>query len=208
VITESPIPLDHRLISRWITPGARVLDLGCGDGDLMKLLVDEKQAKAQGVELNEASIYKCVAKGLSVFHSDIQSSLADYPSRSFDFVILNQSLQQVQRVNYVVDEALRVGEKVIIGVPNLAHWHARWMLLAKGRSPTTPSLPYTWFDTPNVRFLSLKDFEEYCAARNIRVLDRYALGESSAVRFWPNGRAINGLYLLTHDEDAALPTVS
>lgn len=203
------IPLDHRLIVGMIPAGARVLDLGCGEGDLMKRLIDERQANVQGVELNESSIYQCVAKGLSVFHSDIQSGLSDYPSRSFDFVILNQSLQQVQRVDYVVDEALRVGDKAIIGIPNLGYWRARWMLLAEGRSPITPSLPYAWHDTPNVRFLSLKDFEEYCARRKIRILARAALGAGHAIRFWPNGRAINGLYLLTRDEASpSLATVS
>jgi methionine biosynthesis protein MetW len=163
----APIPLDHRLILSIVEPGSRILDLGCGDGELMELLVEKKQAKAQGVELNEASIYRCVARGLSVFHSDIQSGLRDYPPQSFDYVILNQSLQQTQRADFVLDEALRVGRSVIVGFPNFAHWHARWQLLVQGRSPYTPSLPYAWHDSPNVRFLSLKDFREYCQSAKV-----------------------------------------
>jgi methionine biosynthesis protein MetW len=202
-------PLDHRLIARMIEPGSRVLDLGCGDGDLMKLLEDKRQAKVQGVELNEASIYNCVAKGLSVFHGDIDTGLVGFPNQSFDYVILNQSLQQVKRVDFVVEEALRVGRQVVVGVPNFAYWRARYMLLACGRAPMTPALPYAWHDTPNLRFLSLLDFRDYCAQRGIRIVRRYALGIRHVVRLWPNGLALNGLFLITRgaENENRLPKV-
>ncbi|HGJ67164.1 TPA: methyltransferase domain-containing protein, partial [bacterium] len=116
--------LDHKAILDIVQNGSSVLDLGCGEGDLLYLLVKEKQVKAQGVDIDEQAIYKCVEKGLSVFHGDIDSGLADYNDKSFDYVILNQSLQQVRNLENALEDALRVGQKVIVGVPNFAHYKA------------------------------------------------------------------------------------
>src|SRR5512136_2275244 len=135
------LPLEHGVILEWIEAGASVLDLGCGDGELLSLLVREKKVKAQGIEIDEQAIYRCVARGLSVFHQDIDNGLSEYGNKSFDYVILNQSFQQVKKPDIVLTEALRVSEKVIISFPNFAHYRARFQIFFNGRTPITSSLP-------------------------------------------------------------------
>jgi len=190
------IALDHRIISEMIDDQALVLDLGCGDGELMYLLARDKNAKVQGIELDEKAIYKCVEKGLSVFHGDIESGLMEYPDDSFDVVILNQSMQQIRKVDFIIREALRVGSRVIVGFPNFACIGSRMMLFFRGQSPLTPSLPYLWHDTPNVRFLSIKDFKTFCASRDLQILSEFYLCDNGLCRFWPNLLASNAIFML------------
>lgn len=168
--------LDHAIIYKIIEPGSRVLDLGCGDGELLNLLTRDKQVRVQGIELDDKAVYECVKKGLSVFHSDIESGLIEYPDRSFDYVILNQSMQEVKKVDFLIGEALRVGTRIIIGFPNFAHIGSRMMLFFRGKSPVTESLPYTWYDTPNVRFLSIDDFDHFCRDKGLKILEAHFLG--------------------------------
>ena len=146
---------DIDTIKDLILPGSSVLDLGCGDGELLYSLVNEKNVRGFGIEIDEASIYKCVAKGLSVFHGDIDTGLSEYRDKSFDYVILNESIQEVKRVDSVLSDALRVGKKVIVGIPNFAYYNARLQIFFLGRVPITRSLPYQWYDTPNLHFLSI-----------------------------------------------------
>jgi len=187
---------DHKIIFKIVKPGSRVLDLGCGDGELMFLLAKEKGAKVQGIELDDSEIYKCVEKGLSVFHGDIDSGLSEYPDKSFDYVILNQSMQQVKRADFVIREALRVGKNLIAGFPNFAYLKARATLFFKGKTPITPSLPYHWYDTPNLHFLTISDFKDYCASKNIKILADYYLGEKAEIKLWPNLFAANAVFVL------------
>ena len=189
--------LDHAVIAGIIRPGSKVLDLGCGDGDLLLRLKEEKQADVRGIELNERSIHRCVEKGLSVYHGDIDSGLSAYHAGAFDYVILNQTFQQVKNVDYVIDESLRVGKRVIVGFPNFAHFAARAILFFLGRVPMTPSLPYEWHDTPNLRFLSISDFSKYCAEKGIEVLAARYLGCKAEMRFLPNMIARNALFVIT-----------
>ncbi|MGE5197742.1 MAG: methionine biosynthesis protein MetW [Deltaproteobacteria bacterium] len=196
-MTFNDIPLDYRTIFEIVKPGSRVLDLGCGSGKLMFLLAKEKNAKVQGIELDDAAIYDCVEKGLSVFHSDIDSGLTEYPDKSFDYVILNQSMQEVKKVDFVIEESLRVGRKVIIGFPNFAYLKARLMLFMRGKAPITVSLPFHWYDTPNLRFLSISDFKDFCLKKNIAILETYYLGEKGLVRFWPNLLALNAIFVIS-----------
>ena len=189
--------LDYKIIYEIIEPAARVLDLGCGSGDLLYLLARDKNAKVQGIELNDEAIYQCVKKGLSVFNSDIESGLVEYPEQSFDYVILNQCMQEVTKVDFIIQEALRVAGKVIVGFPNFAHIAARLRLFSQGRAPMTTALPHCWYDTPNVRCLSVSDFKDFCKEKNIRVLKAYYLGEKKLVRFWPNLFALNAIFVLT-----------
>lgn len=189
--------LDHRVIAGIIENGSRVLDLGCGDGDLMFILAKEKQANVQGIELDESEIYKCVAKGLSVFHGDIDSGLKEYPDKSFDYVILNQSLQQVKHVDTVFDDALRAGRKVIVGIPNFANYKSRIQLFFGGKAPVTNALPYAWHETPNLRSLSISDFIEYCRKKKAMIEKVVYLGENNRVVVFPNLFASTAIFLIS-----------
>ncbi|MHB8771235.1 MAG: methionine biosynthesis protein MetW [Syntrophales bacterium] len=194
---------DHRIIYDMIGPGARVLDLGCGGGDLIHLLLRDKNVWVQGIELDEQAIYECVRKGLSVCQSDIESGLAEYPDHSFDYVILNQSLQEVRKALFLLREALRVGNRVIVGFPNFAHVGARASLFFLGRAPMTPSLPYRWYDTPNVRFLSISDFRRFCRENGFVVERAAFLNGHREITFWPNLRALSAIFLLSGGDAAA-----
>ena len=196
-MASNGIRIDHQIICRIVERGARVLDLGCGNGDLLYLLAREKGARVQGIELNESAIYECVKKGLSVFHGDIESGLAEYPDRSFDYVILNQSLQEVKKIDWLTGEALRIGGKIIVGFPNFAFLQARLMLFFKGKAPITPSLPYRWHDTPNVRFLSNSDYRDFCREKDLKVEDAHYLGKNGFVHLWPNLFALNAIFVVT-----------
>lgn len=188
--------VDYKIISHMIAPESKVLDLGCGDGELMSLLTEEKAVKAQGIELDDAQIYKCVEKGLSVFHGDIDSGLLEYPDKSFDYVILNQTMQQAKKADFVIQEALRVGGKLIVGFPNFAFITARSTLFFTGKTPVTKTLPFHWYNTPNLHFLTVSDFKEYCVDKKIKILREYYLGQNGPVRLWPNLFATNAIFML------------
>lgn len=192
------VPLEYRAILKWIRQGSSVLDLGCGNGELLSLLVREKSVRGQGIEINEQAIYQCVAKGLSVFHEDIDNGLSDYADQSFDYVILNQSFQQVKNPDVVLKEALRVGREAIVGFPNFAHYLARLRMFFRGKAPVTPSLPYEWHDTPNLHFLSICDFIEYCHKRNIRIRESFFIGKNRRVMIFPNLSALTGIFLISN----------
>jgi len=193
--------LDHKIIYDAIEPGSRVLDLGCGSGDLLQELVAGKKVKAQGVEVNDEAIYKCVEKGLSVFHGNIEEGLKGYPDACMDYVILNQSMQETRNVMFVIQEALRVGRTVIVGFPNFAYFPARARLFFKGKVPITKSLPYRWYDTPNLHFLSLVDFVDFCKENNISILQKHFLGKDRKVTILPNLFALNGIFLIARNRN-------
>jgi methionine biosynthesis protein MetW len=192
------IRLDHDIICGIVEPESKVLDLGCGNGDLIYSLARNKGVKVQGIERDEKSIRECVRRGLSVFHGDIEGGLVEYPDCSFDYVILNQSMQEVKKVDLVIQDALRVGRTVIVSFPNFAYIGARLMLFFRGKAPITKSLPYLWYDTPNVRFLSITDFRDFCAKKSIKILASYYLGEGRIVRLWPNLFALNAIFVFTN----------
>ncbi len=196
-MTQSTLKTEHKIIMEWINKGSSVLDLGCGDGELLALLINEKQVRAQGIELNETAIRQCVVQGLSVFQEDIDTGLSEYADKSFDYVILNQTFQQVKKPDFVLKEALRVGRKTIVGFPNFVNSSARFQIFFKGKVPVTKSLPYEWYDTPNLHFLGIADFIEYCAKRNIRIEDSAYVTKNRKVRLFPNLRAEIGLFLLS-----------
>ena len=189
------IKIEHKIILSWVKEGASVLDLGCGDGDLLALLIAQKQVRAQGVELSEDAIHRCVALGLSVFQQDVDTGLSEYADKSFDFVILNQTLQQVRKPDFALREALRVWKEVIVGFPNFVHISARLQIL-KGKVPVTKALPYEWYDTPNLHFLGISDFKEYCKKRKIQVEKSSVLTKKGTARLFPNLLGEIGLFLL------------
>jgi methionine biosynthesis protein MetW len=189
--------LDHQIICSIVEPGSKVLDLGCGSGELLALLREEKEVKGQGIDLNESAIFQCVEKGLSVFHMDFDSGLSSFPDRSFDYIILNRSLQETIHVEFVLKEALRVGKKVIIGFPNFAHLSARLQLFFKGKTPVNNALPHLWYNTPNLHFLTISDFDKFAAERDINVLERHYFSGNSLVRFFPNLFAMSAIFVVS-----------
>lgn len=196
-MTAAAVKLEYDIITGWVEAKASVLDLGCGSGDLSARLANEKKAVVQGIEIDEQAVYKCVGKGISVLHGDIDSGLADYGDKSFDYVILSESFQQVKKPEPVLAEALRVGKRVIVSFPNFVHYSARWQLFFKGTVPVTPSLPYDWYDTPNLHFLSIKDFYGFCGKRGITVEKSGFVGRGGRSRFLPNLTALVGVFLIS-----------
>lgn len=189
--------LDHQIILDWIESESAVLDLGCGNGKLLKLLIKEKQVQAQGIEINQQAIHKCIIKGLNVLQEDIDSGLSDYPEKSVDYVILNQTFQQVKKPGLVLREALRVGKKTIVGFPNFLHISSRLRMCFGGKVPVTTSLPYEWFNTPNLHFFSISDFREYCKTKEIEIIKSVFITNNKKIRLFPNVFAEIGLFLLS-----------
>ena len=191
---------DYSIILDWINHDSSVLDLGCNRGELLSLIAKEKNARTHGIEIDEQAIYKCVELGLSVSHQDIDNGLSEYSDESFDYVILNHSIQQVKKPDVVMKESLRVGKKVIIGFPNFAHLEARFQIFFRGKTPVTPSLPYEWYETPNLHFLSISDFINYCQKRDIRI-KRMAFFRNDRMtgmtNILPNLLAQTGLFLIS-----------
>ncbi len=190
------LKLDHRIIASIITPESRVLDLGCGEGQLLEYLVKTRGIEGYGIEINESAIYKCVEKGLSVSHEDIDSGLKDYPDHFFDYVIFNQTMQQVHKPKKAIHRALRIGKQIIVGFPNFCHIVARYQLTIRGNVPITHSLPYTWYDTPNMHFLSIKDFQSFCHQEKIRIKKITCLTQKRTVKILPNLFAYNAIFLI------------
>lgn len=191
------IRIDHKCILQMIEPNSNVLDLGCGDGSLLWYLMKQKNCRATGIEINEKEIYKCVERGVTVSHGDVDSGLRDYSDKRFDYVILNESLQEILYPEKVITEALRVGKKVIVGIPNFCNIIARFQIFFLGKVPVTKGLPYTWYNTPNLRFLSIKDFREFCHSRQITIEAERAIGAKGAISLWPNLLANGAIFLIS-----------
>ena len=161
--------LDYKLIEELVPEEATVLDLGCGDGELLAELVREKRVRGSGVDSDEAAIEACVGKGLSVFHGDLDEGLADYADGSIDVVILSFSLQQLRRPRMLVREMARVGRLAIVSFPNFAHWSVRAQLSVRGRMPVSRELPYQWYETPNIHLCTVNDFRDLCRREGLDI---------------------------------------
>jgi len=194
--------LDYRIITGLIQPKARVLDLGCGDGELLAMLVDEKRAIGQGVEISEEGVNSCIAKGLNVIQGNLDEGLADYADHSFDYVVLNQTLQVVRKPDLVLQEMIRVGKQGIVGFPNFAHWSVRAQLFWQGRMPKTSVLPFEWYNTPNIHLLTIRDFERFCRNQDVRIARKvYIKGpESVSANFLPNLLAQTAIYVISQEK--------
>ena len=176
---------DFSTIATWIAPGARVLDLGCADGSLLAYLRQERGASGYGVEIDEHGVLGAIGNGVNVLQSDLETGLAGFGDESFDSVILSQTLQAMRHTEDIVIEMLRVGQEAIVTFPNFGHWSHRLQVLA-GRMPVSPSLPYEWFNTPNVHLCTVADFDAFCASHALAVLERVVLHETRPVRMLPN----------------------
>ena len=160
---------EFEIIANLLPNNSRVLDVGCGDGTLMKFLSKEKNIDVRGLELDEKNVETCISKGLSVIEGDAETELGQFPNKSFDFVILSQTLQAFYSPVTVLDHLLRIGKSSIVSIPNFGYWKVRTSLLLFGRMPETKSLPYKWYDTPNLHMCTIKDFYELCKNRNINM---------------------------------------
>ena len=177
---------DFTIIAGWVIAGARVLDLGCGDGALLDELRTRKKVRGYGIDIADENVLACLQRGINVIQSDLESGLAGFGDRSFDTVVLSQTLQQIHRVETIINEMLRVGREVIVTFPNFAYWRHRMQLGLHGRMPMSRNLPYAWYNTPNVRMFTVREFDRFCRDRGIDVIDREVLSEERKVIVAPN----------------------
>ena len=161
--------LNYTVITNIIEQGSKVLDLGCGNGTLLKMLVEEKQCSGLGVDINQNNVIESIQKGLSIVQGDIDEGLKEFGDKEFDYVILNQTLQTTEKPDYVIDEMLRSGKKVVVSFPNFGYWRVRFYLFFKGKMPKSRLLSFHWYDTPNIHLLTVADFFEFCKERNIKI---------------------------------------
>ena len=179
------IRIDLQLIADMIEPNSRVLDVGCGDGALLEYLVHFKQVDGRGVEISQAGVNACVARGLSVVQGDADTDLKDYPADAFDHVVLSQTLQATHQPRAVLEHLVRIGRRAIVSFPNFGHWRVRWHLAALGRMPETDLLPARWYNTENIHFCTLADFTALCREINVEVERAIAItakGEAKRIR--------------------------
>jgi methionine biosynthesis protein MetW len=176
---------DYATIGGWVGREAHVLDLGCGDGELLAFLGAKRRASGYGIEIDDGGVLACVRNGINVIQSDLERGLAGFDDGAFDVVILSQTLQAMRRIEAIVGEMLRVGREAIVTFPNFGHWTHRLQIL-RGRMPVSTSLPYQWYDTPNIHLCTVADFDAFLAARGYHVLDRVILSKGRVVAFAPN----------------------
>ncbi|MDF3820520.1 methionine biosynthesis protein MetW [Leptospira sp. 96542] len=187
---------DISYIANLIKPGERILDLGCGYGELM-LLLKRQGVRVQGIEKDDRCIIQCVKKGLYVHHGDIDDGLKHHLDHSFDFVILNQTIQQTLNPGAIIKECLRIGKKVIIVFPNFSHWQIRTSIIFSGKTPVTDLMPFHWYDTPNLHYLSSKDFFDFCDAEKIKILHKAFFNRTRQIRLLPNFFAKLALFVIS-----------
>ena len=184
---------DFAAIAAWIPQGSSVLDLGCGDGSLLRYLRETRDVRGYGVEISDANIAACIANNVNVIQSDLESGIADFENASFDFVILSQTLQATRHTEALMKEIVRVGREGIVSFPNFGYWKNRIQVLL-GNMPVSDELPYQWYDTPNVHLCTLDDFEVLCAHLQIRILGRHVMAGGNDVRAMPNLRGSTAVY--------------
>ena len=190
--------LDLQLIQSWIKDNARVLDLGCGDGTLLSELRDKKQVDGLGIEIDPDFILACINAGVSVVEQDLNKGLTNFQTDRFDVVVLAQALQTLREHHLVIDEMLRIGKECIVTFPNFGHWRCRTHLNLQGRMPVSEFMPFSWYDTPNIHFCTVNDFEALCREKRIRILNRTMVGANNSEGWlattWPNLFAMTAVY--------------
>ncbi len=197
--------VDLLRVMEMVAPGSRVLDVGCGDGELLRLLAEERNVDGRGIELSQQGVNDCVAKGLSVVQGDADADLADYPNDAFDYAILSQTLQATRQPRVVLENLLRIGRRAIVSVPNFGHWSVRLQLALRGRMPVTEQLNYSWYDSPNIHFCTIADFVELAGAIGAVIDNSVALDQTGAPLspLWPkwtwNLIGEQAIFLLHHE---------
>lgn len=193
--------LDLSHIQRWIEPGSRVLDLGCGNGEFLATLQRERQVRGTGIEIDEANITAAIARGLNIIEQNMDEGLGNFPDQSFDTVVMAHALQAVHYPDRVLEEMLRIGREGIVTFPNFGHWRCRLHLGTRGRMPVSEFMPYSWYNTPNIHFCTVRDFEGLCEERQIRILSRDFVGNTARepllASTWPNLFAATAIYHIT-----------
>ena len=203
-----PIREDFKAILKLVRPGARVLDVGCEDGELLELLTREKAIDGQGLEIRPEGVAACLARGLAVVQGDGDFDLDHFPSRAFDYAILSKTLQQMREPRHALSELLRIAEQAVISVPNFGHWRVRWALVSKGRMPETGALPEPWWSTPNIHLCTLRDFVSLCDELGLRIDGCMSLADGKPARQIDprqpieNWRAETALFLLSRKSEA------
>jgi methionine biosynthesis protein MetW len=187
---------DYAIIGEIVEAGTKVLDLGCGEGELLEWLAQNKGVDARGVEISGAKVQRAIARGVSVYQGDIDQGLVDYPDQAFDSVILSQTLQETRQPLQVLREMLRVGRRAIVAFPNFGHWRVRLSMLMSGRAPKTGLFPYRWYDSPNIHFLTVDDFEQLARREGLAVERRFFLAGQRTIGALPNLRAEVAVYLV------------
>ena len=206
-LNTKPLParVDHLLIAEMVAPGARVLDIGCGQGELLSLLEIERDVDGRGIELSQSNVNLCVARGLSVIQGDADRDLVYYPDKSFDYAILSQTLQATRDTRRVLEQLLRIGRHAIVSFPNFGHWRIRLQFLIHGRMPVTPNLPEPWYETQNIHHCTIKDFLSLCELVDAKVEQSVALnayGQRMGLNLplvWHNLIGEQAVFLLTRD---------
>jgi methionine biosynthesis protein MetW len=199
---NQPIRFDLQVIANWIEPRSKVLDLGCGRGDLLAWLAANKQIAGTGIENDKEKAAYCIARGLSVLQGDLNDEVDDYPDKSFDYVILSQTLQQIFEPARLLYSLSRIGRRVIVSFPNFSHYSIRLQLLFRGRAPKNDQLPYSWYDTPNIRVITLSDFKKFASDVGYTIVKEIAINTNSAnsagtiVQYCPNLRATYGIFVI------------
>ena len=193
----SRLSADQLSITRLVPPGARVLDLGCGDGAMLEHLIRERDCTGYGVEIDDANVQACVARGVNVIQLNLDEGLAMFGDASFDVVLQIDTLQHLHNTEVMLRETARVGRTGIVAFPNFGHWPNR-LAVMRGRMPVTKVLPYQWYDTPNIRVGTLNDFAALAQKNQLHILDAFGLQDGQEIRFWPNARASRAVFKFQH----------
>jgi methionine biosynthesis protein MetW len=185
---------DFDVVSAWVPQGARVLDLGCGDGALLARLMKERSCRGYGVEIDNDAVLSAMKNGINVIQNNIEGGLAFFANRSFDIVILSQTLQATRHTETLIKDVLNIGKSAIVTIPNFGHWQVRWQLGFGGRMPVSRRMPYQWYDTPNVHFSTILDFDRFCEEKGIVIEKKIALAGGREIKWLPNLRGETAVF--------------